>query len=95
MERLYSDVAEWVYFVSGAGFVKIGTSVRPFDRMRQLQLANGSKLEMLGITPGGRTRERQIQQLFADIHSHAEWFRDTPELRLFIDNICVPWDCVG
>lgn len=73
----------FVYFVQGkkTGLVKIGYSVRyPSSRIDELRSASPDKLILLGTAPGSRTAEAHLHNMFADDHSHAEWFKPSDRL---------------
>jgi hypothetical protein len=65
-----------VYFARDqqTGRIKIGTSLRPRARLRQLQTGNGSRLELLGAVPGGPDREQELHQTFRPWRLAGEWF---------------------
>ncbi|MFC9581595.1 GIY-YIG nuclease family protein [Streptomyces yangpuensis] len=66
----------YVYVIGSAGStrVKIGTSVSPEKRLKELQTGNPDRLEVLWCTPGGRELEATLHQAFADYRVEGEWF---------------------
>ncbi|MCX4967057.1 GIY-YIG nuclease family protein [Streptomyces sp. NBC_00654] len=66
----------YVYVIGSAGSsrVKIGTSVCPEKRLKELQTGNPDRLDVLWYTPGGRELEAQLHQAFADQRVEGEWF---------------------
>ncbi|MFI5867712.1 GIY-YIG nuclease family protein [Streptomyces sp. NPDC051546] len=65
-----------VYVIGSAGStrVKIGTSVNPEKRLKELQTGNPDRLEVLWCTPGGRELEALLHRAFADRRVEGEWF---------------------
>ncbi|MGW6941402.1 GIY-YIG nuclease family protein [Streptomyces xanthophaeus] len=70
------DGVSYVYVIGSAGStrVKIGTSVSPEKRLKELQTGNPDRLEVLWHTPGGRELEAQLHQVFAEYRGEGEWF---------------------
>ncbi|MFD7098315.1 GIY-YIG nuclease family protein [Streptomyces xanthophaeus] len=66
----------YVYVIGSAGStrVKIGTSVSPDKRLKELQTGNPNRLEVLWQTPGGRELEARLHQAFAAYRAAGEWF---------------------
>ena len=76
-------MSEYVYFlraVSGEGAIKIGSSSDVESRLRLYMMWANVPLDVILTIPGGIELERNIQNCFADCHSHCEWFH--PEARL-------------
>lgn len=72
-----------VYFIKPIGMdgpIKIGCSWAPDHRREGLETWSPFPLELLATIEGTGQLERQFHALFADDHSHKEWFRVTPEL---------------
>lgn len=69
-----------VYVIGGDGLphVKIGTSINPRERLRQLQPGAPVRLELLWTVPGDSTLERQIHARLDAHRSYGEWFDLTP-----------------
>ncbi|MFJ3205871.1 GIY-YIG nuclease family protein [Streptomyces sp. NPDC086989] len=66
----------YVYVIGSAGStrVKIGTSIIPEKRLKELQTGNPDRLEVLWQTPGGRDLEAHLHQAFAAYRAGGEWF---------------------
>jgi predicted DNA-binding transcriptional regulator AlpA len=77
-----------VYFISDGAAIKIGSSMKPSKRRKELQTAHHTRLEILGQMPGDLVVERQTQRLFQSDAINGEWFKDTPKLRKFIQKNC-------
>lgn len=73
-----------VYFAEADGRIKIGWSRKVATRIAQLQTGSAAAIKLLGVTAGGRTREREIHHRFADARVGGEWFTATPELLAYI-----------
>lgn len=75
---------DFVYFIKDGDRVKIGHSVHPTVRMKNL--TTHKKLELLGVMPGGREREKQLHAKFAEhlVKGTREWFMLVPEIVKYI-----------
>jgi hypothetical protein len=73
-----------IYFIRSGQYIKIGTSANPWIRLYEFQTGNPEPLEMLGIAPGDRSFEIELQRLFEKYHHNNEWFFDNDHLRQFI-----------
>jgi hypothetical protein len=71
----------YCYFIGGeAGPIKIGYSVCPKDRLRQIQYHSPQRLSILAIRNGGLKREAAYHEQFAAYRLHGEWFERCPEI---------------
>lgn len=71
-----------VYLIGDSrGSVKIGLARDPAKRLSALQGAHASQLDLIAVITGGRNRERELHERFADARLRGEWFADTPEIR--------------
>lgn len=68
--------------------VKIGYSADPAARLGGLQTSSPDRLRLLGVCPGDRNDEAALHERFAHLHLRGEWFRDGPELREALKDIC-------
>lgn len=68
--------AGWVYFVApvDGGLVKIGFSVNPDMRLRELQVGSPVQLDMIGKWRGTEADEVALHEWFAEARKHGEWF---------------------
>lgn len=66
----------FVYFLGyePLNLVKIGSSFSPKDRLRTYQAWSPVPITLICTIPGDGALERNIQNCFADYHSHHEWF---------------------
>jgi hypothetical protein len=78
-----------VYFVRQGrkGPVKIGTTTRIYERLKELETGTSFRLRLLASEPGDRDRERELHRRFAPAHMRGEWFWPTPELVDYIRSI--------
>lgn len=74
-----------VYFARVKGYVKIGYSVDPTERISSIttgscikpgDVAYGDPIDLLGWIPGDRTVERETHMRFGHLHVTGEWFWD-------------------
>lgn len=77
---------QFVYFIqSGSnGPIKIGAAASPLSRLRELQTGNPAQLTMLGVEPGGSSRERELHQRFSAHRLGGEWFAPANDLLAYI-----------
>jgi len=75
-----------VYFVADANRtkVKIGITNDVKRRLRALQKMSPNALSLLAVIPGGRPKEIELHERFADLRSHGEWFNLSDELQTYI-----------
>lgn len=73
-----SEPWQKVYFIGekaehGAR-VKIGTSMNPHERLRQLQIGSPAALRILALARGDEALEREYHSKFRTQWRHGEWF---------------------
>jgi hypothetical protein len=75
-----------VYFITcrESKVVKIGSSVSPHDRLREIQIGCATPLTVEGVMPGGAAEERALHRNFADERIRGEWFYITPAIEALI-----------
>lgn len=77
-----------IYFVrNGRGMIKIGSSMNVSDRIRSLETGASETLELIASIPGTYSVERQLHDRFSGIREYGEWFRPSPELLKFIEQV--------
>ena len=77
-----SDISRCrLYFIAGAGLIKIGISTNLQSRFRAIRNSSPVPVELLGSCPGTTFFEGMLHRKFAHLRRHGEWFEDTPELR--------------
>jgi hypothetical protein len=75
----------YVYFIQGAGLIKIGVSLYPQERLEALCLWSPVPLKLLAIVPGGYKLETKLHKMFAAFRVHGEWFYPTRDLIAIIE----------
>lgn len=86
-----------VYFIRCEGFVKIGISSDPEQRLKNIQRSGNGTLapklidlttaEIVVTTPGSFSTESQLHKKFAHLREVGEWFRIDDELTAYIDGL--------
>ncbi len=76
---------EYIYFISDGEYIKIGKSISPLRRLKELQTANGRALELIGIIPSSKVNENVLHSVFGDSHVRGEWFEIDSSILSFID----------
>jgi hypothetical protein len=74
-----------IYFLTGAGLIKIGCSVQPAERVRWSTGWSPVPVELLAHVPGTPDDERHLHTVFLPHRAHHEWFRPSPELLTLIE----------
>jgi hypothetical protein len=76
----------YIYFARSGDVVKIGRSVDPPTRLRELQTTHAGELVLLAAVAGHVALEGAIHQRFAHVRTRptGEWFRLEPDLVAFI-----------
>jgi hypothetical protein len=64
-----------VYFIEGAGLLKIGHTTDPIYRLRALQASSPVSIRLIGSIPGTTDDERSLHARFRPFRDHGEWFR--------------------
>jgi len=79
---------EKCYFIGGEeGAIKIGKTLNPQARLRQIQMCSPIKVRILALAPGGGARERAYHVQFGEHWSHGEWHNRHPDILAEIDRI--------
>jgi len=76
-----------VYFIEGAGRIKIGVAQDPQSRLDALQTGSPVPLNILAVCEGGYERESELHQRFVSSRLYGEWFYASAELMAFIEEI--------
>lgn len=92
-----TDLGPFVYYIQCGMFVKIGTSIDPYRRCKQLQSGHGGKAQrpdvwigetiLLASEVGSAYNERQRHAQFAHLRHRGEWFYLTEELADHIEAV--------
>jgi hypothetical protein len=82
-----------IYFIQDAdGLIKIGTTIRLSQRLKQLNSERKQELKVLGVVDGSYADEAVLHLRFAHSRVLGEWFQPTDELNDFIATDARPWD---
>ena len=82
-----------IYFIkSPDGPIKIGTTIRLSQRLKQLVAYYGEGLEVLAVVEGNRSVERDLYDRFSHLRTVGEWFEPGDDLVGFIVAKGKPWD---
>ena len=82
-----------IYFIkSPTGAIKIGTTIRLSQRLKQLAAEHGPGLEVLAVADGSFEVERALHRRFAHLRQVGEWFEPGDDLMGFIVSDGKPWD---
>lgn len=83
------DEPGFVYFVQAVegGPIKIGWSVDPDKRLKELQGGNPKELKLIGIEAGDMQHERELHGRFRDHRMFGEWFMPEPVILEYIATI--------
>jgi len=79
-----------VYFAGRGDTVKIGISVNPKERIRNLQVASPDRLTLLATQEGGKEVELELHERFKADHIMGEWFKMSDGLRRYIKSLPKP-----
>lgn len=72
--------------------IKIGTTIRLGERLRQLAVEHGPGLEVLAVVEGSFEKECALHRQFAHLRTVGEWFEPGDDLLGFIVSDGKPWD---
>jgi hypothetical protein len=83
-----------IYFLQepDGGPIKIGTTIRLSQRVKQLEKEQGVPLRVLGVMNGSYADETALHGRFVRDGRGREWFRANTELTAFIAAETRPWD---
>lgn len=75
-----------VYFIQeeGSNYVKIGSSRTPETRLKDIQVHNPRKLELVRMIDGGDRAETILHAMFRKDRVRGEWFNISKELSQFM-----------
>lgn len=76
-----------VYFIEGGGLLKIGYTVDPVYRMRNLVAMSPVPLNKIAEIPGTPDDEKALHKQFAEYRAHGEWFRIEGALAAYIQTL--------
>lgn len=70
----------WVYFIRADGAIKIGHSLDPDLRLKNLQVGSPREMFLIGKRRGSQKLERAYHQRFKHLKIQGEWFRPGADL---------------
>lgn len=70
-----------IYFIAGAGLIKIGVSTNVQSRFRAIRNSSPVPVELLCATPGAIIDEHALHRRFSHLRRHGEWFEDCADIR--------------
>lgn len=73
-----------VYFIAGAGLIKIGVTTNVPSRLRAIRNSSPVPVELLGTFRGNIGDEMNAHSTFKHLRRHGEWFEDTAEVRAYL-----------
>lgn len=80
-----------LYFLAGAGLIKIGVTTNLTSRIRAIRNSSPVPIEILAIMRGATNfEEMQLHAKFAALRRHGEWFDDDGSIRAHIDQL-IEW----
>lgn len=80
----YSVNSSFVYFIYGAGRIKIGYSSDVERRLSEIATSNAFRPVLLLTFEGSIEAEREVHAKFAEDRVHLEWFRLSDPLRRYL-----------
>lgn len=73
-------------------FCKIGFTNNIKQRIRQLQVANPMKMDLLFLVEGGLAEEQQLHKVFDHLKIKGEWFKYSVEIENYFKlKGCIKW----
>lgn len=77
----HPEAESYVYFVGPrSGPVKIGLAIKPARRLKEIQIGNHVRLDLLALIPGGSDVEARYHRELAKYRLWGEWFDRVPEV---------------
>lgn len=89
-ENKFKDMRDFcVYFIESInGWIKIGVAKKINNRLKELQIASPVELKLLATLNGASFYEEMlIHDFFSDHLIRGEWFRSSPAMIGFINNV--------
>lgn len=80
-------VRSFTYFIEGENAIKIGHSWYPKGRMKDIQCSTPVRLKLLLSVPTSMLTESAAHAKFQHLRISGEWFRPSPELLDFIEEM--------
>lgn len=88
---------EYVYVIhaTGTNRIKLGFSIRPQERLAQLQTGSPFPLQILACWPSSQEQEQQLHRHFAEFRCVGEWFEVPPFCGLKIYELAAKGGATG
>lgn len=89
------DLGPFVYYIQCGEYVKIGTSINPYDRVKQLARGGKAKRpsiwagnpQLLAVEFGSSAKEKERHREFSHLRDVGEWFHLTDQLVSHIEDV--------
>lgn len=83
-----------IYFIrnSDGSRIKIGTTIRLSERLKQLASEHGDGLQVLAVIDGNHSEEKALHRRFSHLRIVKEWFEPGDDLVGFILSEGREWD---
>lgn len=75
--------SSYVYVARCGDRLKIGTSVQPDKRLRNIETQSGKEFDEVWLIEGNRNLERRLHGRFDDYRTLGEWFKAVPEILFY------------
>lgn len=80
--------SDFIYFVQAeTGQIKIGLALDVGRRLAQIRTISPVPITLLATAEGGRAKEHQYHQRFAEHRMHGEWFHPHPDILSEIERL--------
>lgn len=80
VKHAQANTQPFVYLVGVGRNVKIGFSTNVNKRIRQLETASSSPVQLIAVAPGSRQLEQELHDMFVGLRIRLEWFRNNNNL---------------
>ena len=77
----------FVYAITDGEFIKIGVSVNPNKRLKQLSTGSAKRLVLLGYFNGGYTLETELHESHIKVRNNGEWMKPTNDLLNYLNDM--------
>jgi len=85
--KTHTDTAKngrFLYFIGSENLVKIGSSVNPQNRIKELEIGNPQKMYLIAAFANMGNIESEMHKKFDHLRVRGEWFRYTDEIHAII-----------
>lgn len=81
------SAGRYVYFIEGAGMIKIGIANNVSSRFNSIRTMSPVPLNLIGFISGNIALEAQLHSRFHQYRRHGEWFVDCQEIRSYLAEV--------